>query len=76
MAKSLYFVFCVVWMFAFLCAVTQTAYAYVDPGSGLLLYQVTGSLLTAALVLLRRQVRRLFGLLGRMPWKGRESASR
>ena len=38
----------------------RTAHAYVDPGSGLLVYQSASVLLTGALFYLRKRVRRLF----------------
>jgi hypothetical protein len=59
--KSLYWAFSILWFFALVCVLVQPAYAYVDPGSGLLLYQLTGSLFTGILFLLRRRVRKLFG---------------
>lgn len=49
--------------FAFLCASARPALAYVDPGSGLLLYQITGSLLTGFLFVCRKRLRRMLGFL-------------
>lgn len=45
----------------FLFAAEKPAHAYVDPGSGLLFFQVAGSMLAGALFVLRSKIRRLFG---------------
>jgi hypothetical protein len=45
----------------FLAAVVKPAHAYVDPGSGLLVFQVGGSMLAGALFVLRTKIRKLFG---------------
>ena len=63
--KTLYCVFCLAWFCALLCAMAQPAQAYVDPGSGLLIYQVTGSVFTGVLFLLRQRVRQFFKMLSR-----------
>jgi hypothetical protein len=42
-------------------AFEQCAYAYIDPGSGLLVFQLGGSMLAGALFVLRRKLRRLLG---------------
>jgi len=44
-----------------LAAVVKPAHAYVDPGSGLLVFQVGGSMLAGALFVLRTKIRKLFG---------------
>jgi hypothetical protein len=46
----------------FLTATVKPAHAYVDPGSGLLFFQVGGSMLAGALFVLRSKIRKLFGL--------------
>ena len=43
-----------------LAAFTKRAYGYVDPGSGLLAFQVGGSMLAGGLFILRSKIRRLF----------------
>ncbi len=43
-----------------LAAFTKPAYGYVDPGSGLLAFQVGGSMLAGGLFILRSKIRRLF----------------
>jgi hypothetical protein len=53
----------VVEMLAVLCALAQPAYAYVDPGSGLLALQIISSTFAGMIFLLRRRVR---GFLKRM----------
>lgn len=45
-----------------LAALTQPAYGYVDPGSGLLAVQIGGSMLAGGLFIVRSKLRRLFGL--------------
>lgn len=44
-----------------LAATVKPAHAYVDPGSGLLVFQVGGSMLAGALFVLRTKIRKLFG---------------
>ena len=43
----------------------QRAHAYVDPGSGLLVFQVVGTLVTATVLWFRRRIKNLLGLGGR-----------
>ena len=47
---------------ALLVASEKPAQAYVDPGSGLLVFQVLGSMVAGALYFLRYRIRKLFGL--------------
>jgi hypothetical protein len=42
-----------------LCAIAQPAYAYVDPGSGLLAFQVIGTTFAGVIFMIRKQLRRL-----------------
>jgi hypothetical protein len=60
--RLIFSIFCAVELFVLLIAFEQPAHAYVDPGSGLLIFQVAGSMLTGACFMLRRKLRRLFGL--------------
>ncbi len=46
---------------AVLCALAQPAYAYVDPGSGLLAFQLVSTTFAAILFMVRKRIRRLFG---------------
>lgn len=46
----------------FLAAAVKPAHAYVDPGSGLLFFQVGGSMLAGSLFVLRAKIRKLLGL--------------
>ena len=59
-SKGIRWVLEIAWFIALFSAMAQRAQAYVDPGSGLLFYQVTGSLLTGILLVLRNRVRRLW----------------
>ncbi|HZU09122.1 MAG TPA: hypothetical protein VFA02_04410 [Pseudacidobacterium sp.] len=62
--RLIFVLFCAVELFVLLIAFEQPAHAYVDPGSGLLIFQVAGSMLTGACFMLRRKLRRLFGHWG------------
>ena len=42
------------------CAFERSAYAYVDPGSSLLLFQSASALVTGALFYFRRRIKALF----------------
>ena len=46
----------------FLAAAVKPAHAYVDPGSGLLFFQVGGSMLAGSLFVLRAKIRKLLRL--------------
>jgi hypothetical protein len=63
LGKVVYYAVQAVWFLALLCSLARPAQAYVDPGSGLLLYQVGGSLFAGLLLLLRRRVGKIFGML-------------
>lgn len=52
--------FCIAQVLVFTVAATRPAHAYVDPGSGLLIFQVGGSMLAGALFALRSKIRKLF----------------
>lgn len=43
-----------------LAALAKPAYGYVDPGSGLLAFQVGGSMLAGGLFIIRSKLRKLF----------------
>jgi hypothetical protein len=48
--------------FVLLAAVARPAYGYIDPGSGLLFFQVGGSMLAGAVFMLRSKIRKLLRL--------------
>ena len=48
-------------MLAVLCALAQPAYAYADPGSGLLALQIMSTTFAGLIFMLRRRLRQLFG---------------
>jgi len=48
-------------MLAVLCALAQPAYAYADPGSGLLAIQFMSTTFAGIVFMLRRRLRQLFG---------------
>lgn len=45
-----------------LAAFAKPAYGYVDPGSGLLAFQIGGSMLAGGLFIVRSKIRKLLGL--------------
>ena len=64
-AKCIYCAGSLVWALVLTCAIAQPAYGYVDPGSGLFLFQVIGSTFVGMTFLLRRRIRQFFDLFGR-----------
>jgi hypothetical protein len=44
-------------MLAVLCALAQPAYAYIDPGSGLLAFQIISTTFAGMIFMLRRRLR-------------------
>jgi hypothetical protein len=59
---SLLIVLGAVQFFVLLAAVARPAYGYIDPGSGLLFFQVGGSMLAGALFMVRSKIRKLLRL--------------
>ena len=55
--------FFVLEMFVLIIALEQRASAYVDPGSGLLAYQIGGSIFAGAYFMMRRRLHRLFRIV-------------
>jgi hypothetical protein len=51
---------CGLQFFVLMIAFERPALAYVDPGSGLLVFQIAGSMMAGALFVLRSKLRRLF----------------
>jgi len=60
--RTVYCVAGVVQIATLLCAFEKPAYAYVDPGSGYVLFQIVGSMLAGAAFFIRHRLRRMFGL--------------
>jgi len=60
--RTVYCVAGVVQIAALLCAFEKPAYAYADPGSGYLLFQIVGSMLAGAVFFVRHRLRRILGL--------------
>ena len=52
---------------AVLCALAKPAYAYVDPGSGLLAFQILSTTFAGFLFMVRRRIRNLFGTRRPLP---------
>jgi hypothetical protein len=59
--RTVYCVAGVVQIATLLCAFEKPAYAYVDPGSGYVLFQIVGSMLAGAAFFVRHRLRRMFG---------------
>jgi hypothetical protein len=57
------------WFVLLLNVTCRPAYAYVDPGSGLLFIQVIGSTFAGITFLLRKKIRELFGRFTRQSAK-------
>jgi hypothetical protein len=60
--RSLLVLLGVAQIFVLLAAAVKPARAYVDPGSGLLFFQMGGSMLAGALFVMRARIRKLFGI--------------
>jgi hypothetical protein len=58
--KIAYSAVTVAMFFSLSLALERRAYAYVDPGSGLLMLQAAGTVLTGVLFTLRRRIKSLF----------------
>lgn len=58
--KIAYSVVTLAMLFSLSLALERRAYAYVDPGSGLLMLQAAGTILTGVLFTLRRRIKSLF----------------
>jgi hypothetical protein len=58
--KIAYYVVTLGMLFSLSLALEPRAYAYVDPGSGLLMLQAAGTVLTGVLFTLRRRIKSLF----------------
>jgi hypothetical protein len=54
-------------------AIARPAYAYVDPGSGLLVFQIVSTTFAGAVFLLRRRVRQFLEQIGWRPKANRKS---
>lgn len=58
--KLKYFALTAALFFALACTFERSAYAYVDPGSSLLIFQTISAMVTGALFYLRRRIKALF----------------
>ena len=58
--KIAYSIVTVAMLFSLSLAFERRAYAYVDPGSGLLMLQAAGTVLTGVLFTLRKRIKSLF----------------
>jgi hypothetical protein len=65
LCKSIYLALVAIWVFVAICITSQTAHAYVDPGSGLFVLQVVGSTFLGFAYLVRKRVSQIFGLLSK-----------
>lgn len=62
LSRTLLVLLAIAQVVALAVAFQRPAYAYADPGSGLLFLQVAGSMLAGALFILRTKLRKLFHL--------------
>ncbi len=58
--KIAYYIVTVAMLFSLSLALERKAFAYIDPGSGLLMLQAAGTVLTGVLFTLRRRIKSLF----------------
>jgi hypothetical protein len=58
--RLLLVIFCVIELSILMISFEQRAYAYVDPGSGLLVFQIAGSMIAGVYFMFRRKLRQLF----------------
>jgi hypothetical protein len=58
--RSVLSLFTTLQIIVLLAAAVKPAHAYVDPGSGLLAFQIGGSMVAGAVFVLRSKLRRLF----------------
>jgi hypothetical protein len=58
--KIAYYVVTLGMLFSLSLALEPRAYAYIDPGSGLLMLQAAGTVLTGVLFTLRKRIKSLF----------------
>jgi hypothetical protein len=70
--KSLCVLCVALWLMAVLIATARPAYAYVDPGAGLLFMQMVGTTFAGITLLLRKRVRQFFGRFRRNSKKEEE----
>ena len=64
-AQGMYCLCVLFWFLLLLNATARPAYAYVDPGAGLLMLQMLGSTLAGAMFLVRKRIRQLLGRISR-----------
>lgn len=62
LTRTALFIFGGLQILIFLISAVKPAHAYVDPGSGLLVFQVGGSMLAGALFVMRTKIRKMLGL--------------
>ena len=67
--RSFYFAYLLLFSLVLAVTTAKPAYAYVDPGAGLFLFQVIGSAFAGLGLLLRKRVGRFFGAFGRSATK-------
>jgi hypothetical protein len=70
LGKLLYAAYFLGTLFILINSFSQPAYAYVDPGSGLLLLQILGSTVAGMSFFLRKKIRSFFGWFGKSSAKG------
>lgn len=64
-SRAMYGAAIAIWIFAVINLIAQPAYAYVDPGSGLLALQIIGSTIVGATFLIRKRIRQMLSFFSR-----------
>lgn len=72
--EGLFLLCFVFWLFVLVNSTAQPAYAYVDPGAGLLLFQVMGSTFAGGMFLLRKRILDFLGFRAKNSVKTRTDA--
>lgn len=66
--KGAYLLCVIAWLFVVVSSTARPAYGYVDPGTGLFLFQMVGSTIAGMMFLVRKRVRQFFArFFGRVP---------
>jgi hypothetical protein len=62
LGRFLYIGCVVMWLFIAVSTLAKPAYGYVDPGSGLFVTQILGSMFVGFTFLIRKRIRQVFGI--------------
>ncbi len=69
-SRALYYFCLAAWLLVTVNTFARPAFGYIDPGSGLLVFQIIGSTIAGMGFLLRRSLRQFFSRFGYFSHKG------